>query len=92
MQHLAKAVVDAFGFLELSGDTEIDPDAAVKAMEMLTADLRACTPEEQAALMQAARAEYQAQRAAGASRKVLKYYKDFTKDMFDDEALRRTSG
>jgi hypothetical protein len=86
MQHLAKAVVDAFAFLELSPDTEIDQDAAVKAMEMLTYDLRRCSPEERAALARAATAEYKAQKAAGASRKVLKFYKEFTRDMFDEES------
>jgi hypothetical protein len=85
MQRLAKAVVDAFAFLELSGDSEIDPDTAVKAMEMLTYDLRKCSPEERAALAQAAGAEYKAQKAAGASRRTLKFYKDFTEDLFDEE-------
>jgi hypothetical protein len=85
MQRLAKAVVDAFAFLELSGAAEIDPDTAVKVMEMLTQDLRTCSPREQAALQQAAHAENKAQKAAGASRKVLSFYEDFTKDMFDDE-------
>jgi hypothetical protein len=86
MQYLAKAVVDAFAFLGLSGDTEIDPDASIAAMEMLKHDLRNCSPQERVALEQAAIAEYRAQKTAGASHKVLKFYKDFTKDMFDDEA------
>jgi hypothetical protein len=85
MQHLAKAVVDAFAFLELSGDTEIDPDAAVQAMEMLTHDLRACFPEARAALKRAAEAEYKAQKAAAAPRRVLRFSKEFTKDLFDDD-------
>ena len=46
MDALARAVVHAFAFLELSDDETIDPDSAVEAMEMLTADLQECTEEE----------------------------------------------
>lgn len=77
MDALAKAVVDAFAFLELSDEETIDPDSAMEAMEMLTADLQQCTDAEKAALKKALDAEYKAQKAGKTSKKVLQFYKNF---------------
>lgn len=86
MDALAKAVVDAFAFLELSADETIDPDSAVEAMEMLTYDLQQCTDVEKAALKKALDAEYKAQKARKASKNVLKFYKEFfTNTGLDEE-------
>jgi hypothetical protein len=86
MDALAKAVVDAFAFLELSDDETIDPDAASEAMEMLAYDLQKCTDAEKAALKKALDAEYKAKKARKASKKVLTFYKDFFSNTgLDDE-------
>jgi hypothetical protein len=85
MNHLAKAVVDAFAFLELSDDDVVDPDNAVEAMEMLTAELRECSPAERQALAEAAKAELTAQRAAGAPAETLEFYETFVENLFSDE-------
>ena len=50
MKALARAVVDAMAFLELSEPPAVDDDAAVAALEMLSADLQGCTAREKAAL------------------------------------------
>jgi hypothetical protein len=85
MNHLAKAVVDAFAFLELSGDDTVDPDDAVRAMEMLTAELRECGPAERQALAKAASDELAAQTAAGAPAETLEFYETFVENLFPDE-------
>ena len=54
MKHLARAVVEAFTFLELSDNDQVDVDEAVRAMEMLSATLGDCSPEELTALRTAA--------------------------------------
>jgi len=84
MENLARAVVQAFAFLDLSDDDAIDPDAAVKAMEDLTSYLRNCTPEERQALKNAAAWHLKAENSSKNPRKiVIKFYKTFTKDLFD---------
>lgn len=84
MEHLAKAVVQAFAFLDLSNDDAIDPDAAVNAMEDLTSYLRDCTPDERQALNDAAAWHLKQERASKSPRKnVIDFYKKFTKDLFD---------
>jgi hypothetical protein len=77
MDALARAVIHAFAFLELSDDTAIDPDCAVKAMEMLAADLQDCTAEEKAALERAVNAEHKAHLAGKATKDDLIFYKEF---------------
>jgi hypothetical protein len=81
MKHLAKAVVDAMAFLELSEDEVIDPDSAVKAMEMITATLHEATDEEVDALRQAAMAELSAQSAVNAPEEVIDFYENFLVDL-----------
>jgi hypothetical protein len=85
MDALAKAVVDAFAFLELSDDETIDPDSAVEAIEMLTHDLQKCTDAEKAALKKALDAEYMAQKFRKAPANILKFYKDFFENTGLDE-------
>ena len=84
MKTLAKVVIDALAFLELSGEDVVDSDAAVAAMESLAADLRQCSPEERAALTAAVRAEYESQKAAGASSRVLDFYSSFMENFIGD--------
>ena len=75
MKALARAVVDAMAFLELSEYPAVDDDAAVQAMEMLSADLRDCTAREKSALRQVV-AEY----AATSRGKRKKFYESFMSD------------
>jgi len=81
MKHLAKAVVDAMAFLELSEDEVIDPDSAVKAMEMIAATLQDASDEEVEALRQAAMAELNAQSAVNAPEEVIDFYENFLVDL-----------
>ena len=85
MKHLAKAVVDAFAFLELSGDDVVDPDNAVQAMEMLAATLRGCNPKERQALSEAASAELARQIAAAAPAETVEFYENFIENLFSEE-------
>jgi hypothetical protein len=86
MRQLAKAIVDTLAFLELSGDDVIDPDTAVKVMEMIAATLKEATPEEREALAAAAMAELNAQSAADASEEVLDFYEHLMADIgLEDE-------
>jgi hypothetical protein len=79
--HLARTVVEAVAFLELSDDRTVDPDAAVAAMEMLAAELQSCSPRERAALRRAAAKAASEARGAAAR----KFYRDFMVDAGLDE-------
>ena len=84
MEHLARVVVQAFAFLDLSDEDAIDLDAAGNAMEDLTSYLRNCTPKERQALNDAAAWHLKEERASKNPRKdVIHFYKTFTKDLFD---------
>jgi hypothetical protein len=50
MKALARALITAVAFLELSDDDVIEPDAAVSVLEDIGQELGHCTPEEKAAL------------------------------------------
>ena len=85
MKALARAVVDAMAFLELSEYPAVDDDAAVQAMEMLSADLRRCTPREKAALREVL-AEY----VASTRGKARAFYQSFMADAgLEPQAPRR---
>ena len=75
MKALARAVVDAMAFLELSEEPAVDDDAAAAAMEMLTAGLQRCSAREKAALREVL-AEY----AAGSRGKRKAFYQSFMAD------------
>ena len=81
MKHLARALVDALAFLELSGDDVIDPDTAVKAMEMISATLQDASDEEVDALAQAAMDALNAQSANDATEEVLDFYENLLVDL-----------
>jgi hypothetical protein len=53
---LAEIVVRSIEYFGLVGDEQLDPDTAVQFLEGITADLDEATPEEQAAVKQAAKA------------------------------------
>lgn len=50
MENLARAVITAMAFLELSDPMTVDEDAAVKIMEDICASLQEASPKERAAL------------------------------------------
>ncbi len=77
MQALAKAVVDALAFLELSDDTTIDPDSAVQAIEDLTATLRTASPAELQAVRDEATAALKRSEEELADPEVQAFYRDF---------------
>jgi hypothetical protein len=72
MKSLAKAVVEAAAFLELTGDDVVNPDSAVQALESVRDAPRGATGEEkqaildycrdQASLLKAARSEQEQRR------------------------------
>ena len=51
MKSLAKAVVEAAAFLELSGDEVVNPDSAVQALESISDWLRGATVQEKQAVL-----------------------------------------
>jgi hypothetical protein len=51
-KHLAKAIVDMAIFLEYSSEDVLDADAAVGAMEQLSAELQLMSDEDRASLNQ----------------------------------------
>ena len=72
MNNLARAVVEAMAFLELSGDDTVDPDSAVAALEMIAAELQSSSPREKAALRDAAK-----RAAAKVKGEAKRFYRDF---------------
>ena len=55
MKTLARVILETAAFLELSDDTIVNEDDAVRAMESMTAELESASPQERAALREAAR-------------------------------------
>jgi hypothetical protein len=50
MKTLARALINAAAFLELSGEQALDPGASVQALEEIAYTLSHCTPEEKGTL------------------------------------------
>ena len=55
MKALARAVPETAGFLELSDDSSVNEDDAVRALEAMAAALESATPQEKAALREVAK-------------------------------------
>src|SRR5688572_17919166 len=77
MKSLAEAVVEALFFLELSDDDVVDPDAAVAAMESLTALLQRASLEEREALFAVAVFRLAQAEARHALRHEVDFYQKF---------------
>ena len=87
MRHLAKALVDALAFLELSADDVVDPDGAARTFESIAETLQSSSHEEREALAAAAMAELNLQSAADASEDVLDFYEHLLVDLgLEEEA------
>ena len=57
MKALCQAIIEAACFLELSGDDTLNPDAAVKALEDISAALLSATDQEKQAFISACQDE-----------------------------------
>ena len=77
MDKIARALVNAAAFLELSGDDVVDPDSAVAAMEDIVAGLVDASSDEIAALKRAAEAERDARAKRGADEDTLDFFDHF---------------
>ena len=87
MRHLAKALVEALAFLELSTDDVVAPDGAAKTFESIAATLQNSSDEEREALAAAAMAELNVQSAADAAEEVLDFYEHLLVDLgLEEEA------
>jgi len=73
MKSLAKALVEAVAFLELSGDEVVDPDSAVRALEWIAECLKSASESEKQALL-----DYCQEKAASGTEKQQEFYKTFS--------------
>jgi hypothetical protein len=77
MRALARALITAVAFFELSDEDVVDSDAAVQVLEDLSGELASCTPEEKAAL-RAALAQMKASEQLNEARpEVLEFFDSF---------------
>lgn len=86
MDALAKAVVNALAFLELSTDDEVAPDAAAEAMNRILDQLDRCTPEERSAIESAVMDAYNAANESEAPEEMIDFYENFMDTFFGDES------
>ena len=77
MDKIARALVNAAAFLELSDEDVVDPDSAVAAMEDIVAALAGASTEEIAALQRAASEERKARAKRGADEDTLDFFDNF---------------
>ena len=74
---LAKALIQAAAFLELSGDDVILPDDSVRALESIGYSLQSTSPEELVAIRAALQELTAAEQAGKARADVLRFYGEF---------------
>ena len=74
MDSLARALVNVAAFLELSSDEVVQPDAAVRALEDIAAQLARASEAERAAIRRAAAAEDELRSQHGADPKELAFF------------------
>jgi hypothetical protein len=77
MQILAKALIDAAAFLELSGEDIIHLDDAVRALESIGDTLRSASPAELSAIRAALSDLIATERAGTARADLLRFYEHF---------------
>ena len=85
MQTLAKAIIQALAFLELSDDDIVNPGAAERATEVIGNTLSDCSDEEREALEKVLKQERRALKAAGAAADLLEFYDTFMENFGLDE-------
>ena len=77
MKTIAKALIGAAAFLELSGEDFVDLDASVKALEEIGHGLQSASPEELAAIRLALQEMIAEERAGLARPDMLNFYAGF---------------
>jgi hypothetical protein len=77
MKTLAKALINAAAFLELSSDDVVNPDGAVKALESIAYTLHSASPEEISVIREALHEMTEVERAGAARADVLEFYEQF---------------
>lgn len=77
MEALAKVVLQALSFLELSEDETVNREAALENMEAMVATLKSATSEELEALKRAVAEECNLQNGLEASEEVIDFYENF---------------
>ncbi|MDH3972871.1 MAG: hypothetical protein OEV42_01210 [Deltaproteobacteria bacterium] len=77
MDALARALVNAMAFIELSPEDVIDFDSSIQAMEMIVSELKDATPQEITSLKVALEAQHKIQKETGARGDILEFYKNF---------------
>ena len=74
---LAKALIQAAAFIELSSDDTVNPDDAVRALEDIAATLQSASPDEVAAIRAALQELIAEERASFARADALRFYEHF---------------
>jgi hypothetical protein len=77
MDSLARALVNVAAFLELSPEKVVHPDAAVRALDEIAAQLARASEAELSAIRRAAAAEEEARSQHGAGPKELAFFRSF---------------
>jgi hypothetical protein len=77
MKTLAKAMIGAAAFLELSSDDSVNPDDAVRALEDIAATLQAASTDEVIAIRGALQELIAEERASFARADALRFYEHF---------------
>jgi len=74
---LAKALIQAAAFIELSSDDTVNPDDAVRALEDIAATLQSASRDEVAAIRAAVQELIAEERASFARADALRFYEHF---------------
>lgn len=77
MKTLARALINAAAFLELSDDEAVNPDAALAALEEIAYNLSHCTPEEKNAVVEVLAEMRASERESGPRPEVLEFLDNF---------------
>ncbi len=77
MKTLARALINAAAFLELSGEQALDPGGAVAALEEIAFTLAHCTPEEKETLAEVLAEMRAAELESGPRHEVLEFLDTF---------------
>jgi hypothetical protein len=77
MKTIAKAMIGAAAFLELSSDDTVNPDDAVRALEDISGTLQSASPDEVAAIRAALQEMIAEERASFARADAIRFYEHF---------------
>src|SRR5262245_7656069 len=77
MKTLARALINAVAFLDLSDDKAIDPELATQALEEFAFTLTHCSDEEKQAVTEVLAAMHAAERESGPRPEMLEFLDSF---------------